>query len=261
MILTEENYFSKESEQFYIGHSEFCSFQRCEAAALASIRGEWAEESSTALLVGSYVDAYFSGTLELFRAKHPELYKRDGSLKSEYVQAEAIIQRIERDEKMMQYLNGSPSSPAQHQVIMAGKIEGVPIKIKMDSFHPGRCICDGKVMKDFAPVWVEGVGKLPFVEAWGYDIQAYFYQSVVEQNTGDRLPFIIAGATKQKTSRIALIGIPQDAIDAAGEIVRKNIGRYAAIKAGEIEPERCERCDYCAETAVLSEVVDFREVE
>lgn len=254
MILTEENYFSKEAEQTYMGHSEFCAFQRCESAALASIRGELIEESSTALLVGSYVDAYFSDTLALFKAKHPELYKRDGSLKSDYVQAEQIIQRIERDAEMMKYLSG------QHQVIMTGKIEDVPVKIKMDSFHPGLCICDGKVMKDFAPVWVDGLGKLPFVEAWGYDIQAFFYQEIVRQNTGDRLPFIIAGATKQKTTRIEKIGIPQDSIDAAGEIVRRDIGRYAAIKAGEIEPERCEQCDYCAETYETHGVVDYREV-
>lgn len=254
MTLTEETYFSPEAEADYIGHSQFCSFQRCEAAALASIRGEWTEEVSTALLVGSYVDAYFSGALDLFKAKHPEILTRNGGLKSDYIQAEHIIERIERDPKMVIYLSGQP------QVIMTGKIEGIPVKIKMDSFHPGRCICDQKIMRDFAPVWTDDRGKLPFVEAWGYDIQAFFYQTVVEQNTGDRLPFIIAGATKQKTPRIALIGIPQDAIDAAGEVVRQNIGRYAAIKAGEIEPERCGRCDYCAETEVLSEVVDYREV-
>lgn len=256
MILTEETYFSPEAEAHYTGHSQFVNFQRCEAAALAAIRGEYAEDESTALLVGSFVDAYFSGMLDLFKAKHPDLYKRDGSLKSDYIQAEQIIQRIERDSKMMQYLSG------QHQVIMTGDICGVPVKIKMDSFHPGKCIVDQKIMKDFAPIWVDGAGKMPFVEAWGYDIQAFFYQSVVEQNTNAKLPFIIAGATKQKTPRIKLIGIPQDAIDAAGEVVRESLPRYAAIKRGEIEPERCEKqsCDYCAETTELSEVVDYRDL-
>lgn len=260
MTLTEESYFNPESNVSYMSQSQFKEFQRCPAAALASLRGEWAEEKSTSLLVGSYVDAYFSGTLGLFKAQHPELFKRDGNLKSEYVQAEQIIARIERDEKMMQYLNGSPDAPAEHQAIMTGEIEGVPVKIKMDSYHPGRCIVDQKIMKDFAPAWVDGAGKLPFVEAWGYDIQAFFYQEIVRQVTGDRLPFIIAGATKQKVPRIALVGIPQDAIDAAGEIVRANIGRFAAIKAGEIEPERCGRCDYCAETEELTGIVDYRDV-
>ena len=254
MTLNEETYFSHEAEQFYIGHSQFCSFQRCEAAALASIQGKYTEPESTALLVGSYVDAYFSGSLPLFKAQHQDIYKRDGTLKSEYVQAEQIIARIERDSKMMTYMSG------EHQVIMTGEIEDVPVEIKMDSYHQHRCICDGKIMRDFAPVWVDGVGKVSFVEAWGYDIQAYFYQTIVEQNTGDRLPFIIAGATKQSTPRIALIGIPQDAIDAAGEVVRGSIGRYAAIKRGEIEPERCEKCDYCAETDVLTGVVDYRDL-
>lgn len=255
MILTEETYFSPEAEQNYMGHTQFCNFQRCEAAALAMIQNTYAEEESTALLVGSFVDAYFSGTLALFKAQHPDIYKRDGSLKSEYAQAERIIQRIEHDGMMMRYLFG------EHQVIMTGEICNVPVKIKMDSYHPGACICDQKIMKDFNSIYVDGIGRLPFVEAWGYDIQAYFYQTVVEQNTGDRLPFVIAGATKQETTRLNMIGIPQDAIDAAGEIVRDKLPKYAAIKRGDIEPERCEKCDYCAETKVLTEVVDYREFE
>ena len=254
MTLTEETYFSPEAEAEFIGHSQFISFQRCESAALAAVRGTWAPCDSTALLVGSYVDAYFSGVLDLFKSRHPELFKRDGSLKSDYIQAEQIIQRVERDAEMMKYLSG------QHQVIMTGKIEDVPVKIKMDSFHPGLCICDLKIMKDFSPIWVDNIGRLPFVEAWGYDIQAYFYQAVVEQNTGERLPFIISAATKQRTTRIEKIGIPQDAIDAAGEIVRGSIKRIADIKSGRIEPERCERCDYCAETYETHGVKDYREV-
>ena len=95
----------------------------------------------------------------------------------------------------------------------------------------------------------------------GYDVQAFFYQTIVEQNTGERLPFIIDAATKQNTPRIKLISIPQDSIDAAGEVVRDKIERYARIKNGLIVPERCDKCDYCAETEVLTGVVDYRELE
>lgn len=253
--MTNEDYFSHENELVYIGHSQFCAFMKCEAAALARINGTYAEEDSIALLVGSYVDAYFSGELALFKAQHPDIYKRDGSLKSEYVQAEEIIKRIERDEMAMRYLAGA------HQEIMTGEIGGVPVKIKMDSYHPHKAIVDQKIMRDLASVYVDGIGRLPFVEAWGYDIQAFFYQTVVEQNTGERLPFIIDVATKQKTPRIKLISVPQDAIDAAGEVVKDKIERYAQIKNGLIVPERCEKCDYCAETEVLTGVVDYRELE
>lgn len=257
-MITSETYFNPENESAFMGSTQFKAFLQCETAALATVRGEYAEEKTTALLVGSYVDAYFEGTLDVFKAHNPELFNRDGSLKAPYKQAEQIIMRIERDDMFMRYMSG------EKQVIMTGEIEGVPVKIKIDSYHPGRALVDLKIMKDFAPIWVDGQGKLPFVEAWGYDIQAAIYQEVERQNRGpdsEPLPFFIAGATKEKPEPdIAIISIPQDRIDSAMETVRANIGRFASIKRGEIEPERCGHCDYCRSTKVLSEIVDYREV-
>lgn len=84
MLLTAENYFSAEAEHIYMGSTQFKRFMDCPARTMAMLRGEWREEETTALLVGSYVDAHFSGTLDLFKAQHPDIYKRDGTLKSEY---------------------------------------------------------------------------------------------------------------------------------------------------------------------------------
>jgi len=255
--ITSEEYFSRENELAYIGSSQFKRFLSCEAAALASIQGEYAEEKSTALLVGSYVDEYFSGTIDVFRVKNPDLFSRDGTLKAPYRQAEDIIRRIERDEMFMKYLSGQP------QVIMAGKIGGVPVKIKIDSYHPGKCLVDLKIMRDFAPIWVDGQGKLPFVEAWRYDVQAAIYQEIERQNRGadaEPLPVFLACASKQKVTRLKIISIPNDTLAAALCEVGANIGRYSDIKNGLEEPARCETCDYCAETEILTEIVDYREV-
>jgi hypothetical protein len=255
--ITSENYFSPENNLAYVGSSQFKSFLSCESAALAEIRGEYIREKSTALLVGSYVDAFFSSELDLFKAKNPEIFLKNGGLKSEYIQAENIIRRIERDNMFMVYLAGQP------QVIMTGEIMGVPVKIKIDSYHPGKCIVDLKIMKDFAPIWVDGEGKLPFVEAWRYDIQAAIYQEIERQNRGtdaEPLPVFLACASKQKTTRLKIISIPNDTLVAALCEVGANIGRYAEIKAGITEPERCGICDFCAETEVLTEIVDYREV-
>ena len=54
--LTSENYFSPENELFYMGSSQFKNFQKCEASALAELRGEYEREITDVLLVGSYVD-------------------------------------------------------------------------------------------------------------------------------------------------------------------------------------------------------------
>lgn len=251
MILTQENYFSLEAQLMYMGASQFKAFDRCEAAAIAEIAGEYEKEKTTSLLVGSYVDAHFEGTLDLFKAKNPEIFTRSGDLKSEYKKAENIIQRIERDKLFTEFMSGAK------QVIKTGEIEGVPVKIKMDSYFPGDKIVDLKIMKDFAPVYVEGKGRLNFIEAWGYDIQAAIYQMI----EGNNLPFYIAAATKESVPDIAVIRIPQENIEVAKEYVKSKIVRFAAIKEGYITPERCEHCDYCKQTKILTEPIDMEELD
>ena len=82
--VTGKNYFDPEIQMAYMGASQFKSFQRCEAAALAELEGRYCTPKTTALLVGSYVDAHFEGALDAFKARNPEIFKRDGSLRAEY---------------------------------------------------------------------------------------------------------------------------------------------------------------------------------
>lgn len=248
-MLTSENYFNIENQKKYFGVSQFKAFTKCEAAALAEINGEYEREETTALLIGSYIDAHFEGTLNVFKAQNPSLFKKDGTLKSDYIKAENIIQRLERDELFMQYMDG------EKQVIMTGELFGYPWKIKIDSFFKDKLIVDLKVMKDFDDVWVDGEGKIPFIEAWGYDIQGAVYQAI----EGNNLPFIIAGATKEKVTDLNLIEIPQYKLDIAKNIVKARIDRFADVKAGIEKPIRCEKCDYCKATKVLTEVKQYAE--
>ena len=248
-MLTRETYFDKENELKYFGSSQFKSFMKCEASTMARINGETEEETSTALLVGSYVDAHFEGALDLFVAQHPEILKRDGSLKAEYTQANEIINRLERDEMFMKYMGG------EKQVIMTAELFGHEFKIRIDSYHEGKAIVDLKVMRDFEPVYVEELGRVSFVEAWGYDIQGAIYQAVVEASTGKKLPFIIAGATKQKDGAdLGLFQVPQYKLDVALKIVEHYVDHFADVKSGLIEPKRCEKCAYCRQTKKLKRI-------
>lgn len=246
MVLTEENYFSPEAEAFYMGSTQFKRFQECESQALAMVRGEYVEEASTALLVGSYVDANFSGTLPIFRAQHPEIFTKQGFLKAEYHHAEYIIRRIEADQQFMAAVSGGS------QVILTGEIEGVPVKIKVDSLLSDR-IVDMKIMRDMQDVYdKENREWQPFWRAWGYDIQGALYQEVVRQNTGRLLPFGLAVATKEKPEPdIDLLTLPQDALDEALEMVRSQIVYFDGLKKGLYEPDRCENCPYCRSTKIL----------
>lgn len=53
-IVTAENYYSPEMNMAYMGSTQFKAFEKCEAAALAELKGEYHPPSSTALLVGGY---------------------------------------------------------------------------------------------------------------------------------------------------------------------------------------------------------------
>lgn len=254
-MITEETYFSKENELKYCGSSQIKSFMDCEARTMAKINGEWEEEPSTALLVGSYVDAAVSGTLDIFKAKHPEILKRDGSLKAEYVKADYILNRIQRDELFMKYISGD------HQTIMTGEIANVPIKIKIDSYFPDKAIVDLKCVKDFEPVWNnETKIRENFIDYWKYTLQGALYQEIVRQNTGKRLPFYIAAVTKETEPDIVVAGIPNEVLDIELEKIKEILPKIKMIKDGILEPTRCEKCDYCKWTKTLTKVLDYRDI-
>lgn len=248
MKLTTENYFSPEAQMEFMGVSQFKAFERCEAAALAEIKGEWKQDKTISLLVGSYVDAHFENTLDLFKAQNPEIFTKHGELKSEYRKANEIINRLENDEMFTGYMSG------EKQVIKTGEIEGVPVKIKIDALHNDK-IVDLKIMKDFEPMWKDGQ-RMSFIEAWGYDLQGAVYQAI----EGNDKPFIIAAATKEKVPDIGLFAVPQEFLNERLGYFKGMVNRYADIKKGLIEPTRCEHCDYCKATKKLSRVMDLREL-
>lgn len=255
MELCEENYFSSLNEQKYVGSSQIKSFMKCEAYTLAKINGEWKEKPSKALIVGSYVDAAITGELDLFKEQNPDIFKKDGTLKSEFVQADYIVERVNKDELFKKYISGD------HQTIMTGIIENVPVKIKIDSYFPGKAIVDLKCVKDFEPVWDnETKTKENFVDYWGYTIQAALYQEIVRQNTGERLPFFICAVTKEEEPDLVVMSIPDEVLDTKLELIKAVLPHIKMLKDGLIEPKRCGKCSYCKATKVLTEIIDYRDI-
>ena len=247
--LTEENYYS---EKTYMSVSQFKSFQKCEARAMAELNGEYEPERGRALLLGSYVDEMLTGTPEsqakFLEENHSELFKKNGEPYADVAQAMEAVERVKQQPLMMKYLSG------EHQVIMTGEIEGVPFKIKMDSYKPGEFIADLKYMASLrSPNLFE-----PMIQHWGYHIQAACYQEIVYQNTGKRLPFIFVVATKENPPHLAVGEISQWNMDEALETVKANIRKYQKIKNNELSAERCEdyNCKYCTETKILTEPID-----
>lgn len=271
--LTEANYFSPEADMAYMSASQWKSFRRCEKAALADLRGEWGRKDTLALRVGSYVDAYFSGELDQYKADHPEMFKKDGTLKADFVHAHKVAERLERDELARMLLSG------KHQIIKTGRINGVWFKTKCDSLltatqveaickrfpevrqivpFGGAMIVDLKYMKDFNDIWDDDAGcKVSFAEFWGYDIQGAIYQAVDKRSA----PFVIIGATKEAEPDIDAMYIPDDDLSYSLSEVEALAPRYAAIKRGEIEPEGCGQCAYCRSTKRLTGIRHYKRGE
>ena len=241
MILTNENYYSTEANREYMSVSSYKQFRKCEAMAMAEINGEWKQPKSTALLVGSYVDSWFEGTLEEFRSENPEIFKKDGTLKADYVQAEEIIYNLMEDNIFMKYMDG------EKQKIFTNKLFGVPWKIKIDSLLPDK-IVDLKVMRSMERI----MGK-SFVEHWGYDLQMAIYAAV----HGGDLETYLAVATKQTPMDKEIIHIPKWRREELLEEVERFLPHIIDIKTGKVEPERCGVCEYCRATKKIVEPIDF----
>ena len=270
--VTSENYYDPDIQMVYMGATQFKAFQKCEAAALAELKGEYIPATSTALLVGGYIDAYFSDELPLYQAQYPEIFKRDGSLKADFLHAQDVVNRMEEDELYMLLMSG------RKQVILTGTIAGVPFKIKIDSLldaptcqeivrrfpHTAAALglCDGaivdqKAMKDLADVWsAEDHCKIPFIEYYGYDIQGAIYQAI----EGHMLPFILAVGTKEDSPDLDAMYIDDADLAAKLAEVEDLAPRYHDIKLGRIEPTRCECCNYCKATKRLTTIRNYKEI-
>lgn len=238
MKLTGKNYYGKEANDAFMSVSQFKDFRKCEAMALAKLKGEYEMPSSKALILGSFVDEMLTGTkkskMAFIMENRDQLFQKSSKLTlcedkdflvfdspmsifhpsnkpyAEIVQALETIERIKKQPLMMKHFK------SRHQTIMTGEIAGVPFKIKMDNYKPGQFISDLKYMSSLrSPNLFD-----PMVKYWGYDIQGAVYQEIVRQNTGKRLPFFLDIATKETPAHLAVAEINQFDLDEALEVVK-----------------------------------------
>ena len=226
--LDQNNYYSLEANQQYFSVSQYKDFMKCEAMAMAKINGTYQPAMTKPMLTGSFVDAYFEGTLDAFMKEHPAVFTRKQELRSEFRKANEIIARIRSDELFMKFMSG------EKQRIMTFDLFGVPWKMKMDSYLPGTCITDLKVVAKFRT--------LPF---WRYDLQGAVYQAGVFIKTEEKLPFYLAVATKERTIDLDIFQIPQATLNAALTEIEGSLQHFAEVKNGTVPPVYCGKCDYC----------------
>lgn len=296
MVLTNNNYYSKEANKAYMSVSQFKDFTKCEAMAMAKLNGEFEQSKTTALLVGSYVDSYFEGTLEEFKETNteifsvkifedentakllpeeyltkngtiktnklseakklfPEAFVKTLTLKSDYIQAETIIKRVEKDKLFMKYMAG------KKQIIRTGELFGAKWKIKIDSLCKDK-IVDLKCMRS-----MDRIMGMSFVEHWHYDWQMAIYREIErfsrQKKRKKNVPALetyLAVATKETPTNLEIIHIPDWHLQECLDEIEKLMPRVLEVKSGQAEPERCGVCEYCRQTKVLKEPIEFDEV-
>ena len=257
--LTKDNYHGREANLQYWSASFLKEMLSCEARAYAELMGDYERPKTEALMVGSYVDAAFESdkAFRRFRSEHEtELFRRDGKLRAEYVKADEMIQRAKSDPTFMRFMQG------RHQVVMTATLFGVPFKAKFDVLRDSykvddKRIVDLKTVRDFKPVYKEGEGRLDFASAWNWPLQMAIYQAIYEKKRGQKLPVYLACITKEDPPDIAIVRIPQEQIDAELDFLAEKMERLKAVKAGIIEPERCENCAWCRMSKKLTEPIDL----
>lgn len=262
-ILTDDNYYSEEADKRYMSVHQYLDFAGhmgvvgCEARAVAKLNRQWKDKITKSMLIGSFVDSYFEGTLENFLRENSECFlkTRPAELRSEFRKARRMIERCTKDEYFMSTMAG------EKQKIMTGYLFGCEWKIKMDSYFPGKAIVDLKTANNIHKAWkVQDYGYASFVEYWGYILQLAVYQRIVEINTGKKLPCYISVVTKEEEPEIVVVFIDQMALDHALNEIEMNMTSVLSVKNGETEPIRCEKCDYCRSTKKLTGAINYQDL-
>lgn len=270
-VLDDSNYYSVEANKRYCSASQFkdfigCPFiPGCEERALATIEGKFVRETTPALLIGSFLDALWENDdIDYLLERFPDCVSSRGKtkdeLKSDYKKAMKMYQVGRKSKTFSFYMSGDK------QTIMTGEIEGLPYKIKIDSFLEGKAIVDLKTTqtldRDFTIFVPDSGERLRFYRGYGYDIQLAIYQEIVRQKTGDKLKCYLACVDKDDHPMCDIIQLTQKMLDEALDRVKRESFKISQLKSGEIQPIKCNlpSCDYCRDTHEC-EVLSVEEFE
>lgn len=271
--ITEDNYYSDEIAHKYMSFHRWLSFHGslgvpgCEAKAVAELNGEYEEDKvNDAFLIGGYIDAYLVGSeaeLEQYKQDHPEMFvtrgDRKGELQAKYLICEKMIERCKRDELFMAFLSG------EHQSIFVAEMFGVPWCCKLDSYIPGKLICDLKSTREMhRQFYVPDFGHVDFISYYSYVQQLAIYRELVKLNTGETLPCFIAAVSKSNHPEIKVIHVDDVSLyDAITEVKNScETGSVPDVWRGLVKPIRCNRpeCEYCVDTEVLKDPINYKEL-
>jgi hypothetical protein len=260
--LTRSNYHSLEAERDYMSRSQYLGFLKCEACQMAKLAGDWIEEKSEAFLVGSYVHAWNEGRRREFIAENPGMFTRKGTLRANFQTADKMIACLESDPLAMYMLEG------EKEVCFTAEFAGAVWKVLADTYNPDRRrMVELKTTRSIREQqWsVECGSKVTFIEQYNYLLQAALYCEIERlaagRPEGDWLDYYMVAVSKDNCPDKEVIDLRDpDRYLVELDRVKANMPRILLVKSGRAEPTRCERCDYCRSTRVLSKAVHYTEL-
>jgi hypothetical protein len=262
MQITKANYFDLDTDREYMSHSQYLGFQRCEAQQMAILSGEWTEAPSEAMLIGQYVHAWCEGKRDEFIQAHPEMFTKSGTLRAGYQQANKMIATLAADPLCMYMLEG------QKEVVFTAEFAGAKWRVMVDVYNPERRrIVDLKTTRSiWEATWSERHGgRVSFIEHYDYPLQAALYCEIERRASGrpegDWFEFYMVAVSKDAVPDKEVIDLRdperyQKELDG----IKGNMQRISLVKSGELEPIRCESCDYCRATKVLRGAVYYADI-
>lgn len=264
--LTDDNYYSRESDVHFMSCSQFQAFEKCEAAEIAKLRGLWEpEKQSDALFQGQYFHSYFEGE-EAFQRFCEEGFDKIYKTKTTKARGEEIIGKyapFEKLDEMIRAVKNDPlmasilAWPGENEKFMVGEVGGIAWRMKMDKYcSSARRIIDYKTSANLRELYFNRSTKQyqTFVEEYGYMMRAAVYGEIERQNAkADTYPtFIILGVSKQDPPDKDAFLLNDDARWALElESVKSKIPHIQRLKNGEENPRRCGECEYCRKTKIL----------
>lgn len=273
-MLEINNYHSLEMNNKFMSFSTFKSlspaFGGCEAKGMAVLNGEIENKPSDAMLTGSYVDAYMSGTLESFIESHPEMFasqgKTKGQLKSVYKPEvmDKIFEIIDNDMVIKSSLEGDK----QEMGVVEWK--GVEWKYAIDNInHEKKFLTDLKIVREiYAKTWCDTHYEYN-LNNFGYFHQIALYTFFDRLRNGrDRYytPYLTVISKENPPDR-ALIQIYYDDEQLDAFInsklldISSHLSRVIALWNRDIEPAPCRSCDYCRSKMNLTKTISYMDFD
>lgn len=258
LSLTNENYHSIQANLDYMSRSQYIGFAYvCEAREMAKLAGTWIEFLTTPLIVGNYVHSWNSGTQVEFVANNPWIFTKANTLRAEYQLADEMIVSLQDDPFVMACLDGEKDK------ILTAEMYGATWKIMMNARNnTARHIVDLRTTRSIQEkVWDEvSRTHVSFLAYYKAPLQAAIYTEIERLAMGraaeDWSEFWVVAVSKEKFPDKAVFNMT-DSTRLGTELaaVQTKMPRIIAVKSGQEQPARCEVCDYCKSTKVLSGAV------